>query len=144
MADIDLPASGKDESWTITFDGIVKKLDDQVTRARVRQVNDEIITKPLGQSGALIDQTFSHYEIEFEIAVASKVVDELLDLIDAAKEARVPSVISATCTTRYRDLTSKTHLYYDCKVADYSRSASRGEAISVNLTMKFGRHRVAA
>jgi len=75
--------------------------------------------------------------------VSSKEADELLDILHAAAVARVPGVLALAETTRYRDLTSKSYLYADCKVLGASKSARRGEAMKLSLQWECGTQRVA-
>ena len=143
MADIDLPASGKDTSIRVVIDGVLKLLQDQVTRFTAKPTYDEIVTKPMGVSGSKIDKEFVGWEGSIELAVNTATLDEMMDAINAALIARVPVVINIVDTSHYRNATSKTYTYPDVKL-DYDRSGQRGEAMKVTLGWKTGQNRIAA
>lgn len=144
MADADLPISGKDVKVTITVDGVLKQVHDQVTNFTRKQVHDEIETKHLGKTGAMYDQVFVRWEGTIEFAESRKVLDDIVDALSVAREARVPVVINITELVHYRNMTSKKYTYPDVSIGDVESSAARGEARKFSLPWKCGNHRIAA
>lgn len=141
--DTDLPATGKDVSVTFTFDGATVKTYE-VTEHRVEEMVERVDTKPLGTTKKLIDTVREGWRIRLTIAASRKDTDELIDIIDAAEELRVPSVMAIAITTKYRDLTSKTYVYPDVKRTSYGTGARRGEANQTTLEFETGVTRIAA
>lgn len=143
MADTDLSATGKDTSITVTYNGAIIGVYE-VTRERARAIIDEVETKPVGTTMTHRDEIVVGWELELEIDVSRKDLDELMDIIIAASRARVPGLLSVTLKTKYRDLTSKTYTYLDCKASAYEVGGSRSEARKARLTVKSGQDRIAS
>lgn len=143
MADIDLPSTGKDTQLSITVNGVVIRVADKITGFTADEEKDEIQTKLLGQSGSQRDQEFTGWKGTFNLAENTAEIDEMMDTIRAAQIARVPIDITINDTTYYRDGTSKTYAYPDCKLS-ISKSKKRGEANSSTLNWMTGKDRIAA
>ena len=143
MSDLDLPASGKDTQIRIVVDGVLKLVQDQVTRFTAKATYDEIVTKNLGTSGSKIDKEFVGWEGSIELSVNTAAWDEIMDLINAALILRVPVLINIVDTTYYRNASSKTYTYADVKL-DYDRNVQRGESTKAPVGGKTGRNRIAA
>lgn len=143
MPDTSLPASGKDTSVTLSLDGALKQVQDQVTRFTCKPMYDEIVSKSLGKSGSNIDKEFAGWEGTIEFDVSNGTVDEMFDLINAALQTRIPTLINIVDTTHYRDLSSKTYTYPDVKL-DYDRRTARTEATKITVNWKTGLDRIAA
>lgn len=141
MADIDLPSSGKDTRWTITLDGVPVDAQEIIS-VQVTPNYDEIMTKPLGREGSLIDQEFSHYELQVEVKVSNYAVDSFEDSLEEARAARTAKKINLTGVTTYRDGTTRTYVYADCKLTASRTSVRRGESVTKSLTFKCGSSRV--
>ena len=143
MADTDLAATGKDTTVALSYDGATIAVYE-VTRERATPAFDEVVTKPLGKTTRNIDEVVTGWELTLEVDVTRKDLDELMDLIIAASRARVPGLLAVTVKTKYRDLTSKTYTYLDCKVSAYNAGGARGEARKSSLTVKSGMDRIAS
>lgn len=143
MSDIDLPSTGKDTQVRVIVDGVLKLIQDQVTRFTAKTTYDEIVTKNLGTSGSKVDKEFVGWEGSIELSVNTATWDAVMDIVNAALIARVPVLINIVDTTYYRDGSSKTYTYADIKL-DYDRNVQRGEATKVNVGWKTGRNRIAA
>jgi hypothetical protein len=141
--DQNLPSSGKDTKIVITVDGALKEVVDQVTNFTAKAIYDEIVTKPMGQSGSLVDKEFVGWEGDIELALNTAEVDEMMDLINAALIARIPLLLVITDTSHFRDGTSKTYTYPDVKL-EYDARKKRGEANGITLRWKTGKNRIAA
>lgn len=143
MADTDLAATGKDTTVAFNYDGATIKVLE-VTRERAMPMYDEVMTKPLGGTMTNIDEIVTGWELTIDVDVARKDLDEVVDLIIAASRARVPGILAVTVKTKYRDLTTKTYTYLDCKIASYNAGGGRGEARKSSLTLKTGMDRIAS
>jgi len=142
MADLDLAATGKDTSITITYDGAVVRAYEAVEWT-AEPVYETVRTAPLGTVQTHIDVTPVGWKGTVALETSSKDADELLDVIHAASVARVPGILAFKESTRYRDLQSKSYLYADCKILGASKSARRGEATKLTLQWECGTQRVA-
>ena len=142
MPDLDLPVSGKDTQILISVDGVLVNVVDKVTSFNSRAVYDEIETKGLGTTERYIDKVPTGWEGDIELAVSRRTIDEIIDTIHAAQRARVPVLINIRSTTTYRNLTSKSYTYPDCKL-DFESRERRGEARTVTLGWKTGLDRIA-
>ena len=136
MADTDLPSSGSDAQVRVTVDGALVLLLD-VTSSRIREITDEIQTKPIGTQGSKIDHEFSHYEGELELAEAGSGAQDVQDIVAQARANRVPVLINITASTAYREGTRRRHLYRDCKF-NFEQSVTRGSANTFTLPWKCG------
>ena len=143
MADTDLSIEGKDVKLTITLDGIIKRIADQVTNFSSKPVYDRKEIKTLGTADTQIDDVLVAWEGDIELAVNRKTIDEMMDTIHAAQRARIPVVVNIREQVNYRDGSRKTYIYRDCKV-QISRSFRRGEASSFSLNWKSGTDRQVA
>lgn len=144
MADIDLPASGKDTKILMSYDGVLKRIEDEVVAFTAKPMLTEVSTKPLGKSQTYIDVEPDGWEGTIEVAPSSGQVDEFMDLVEAAIRGRIPGLILINETTYYRDFTSKTYTYQDCKIVAFEKRKRRGEADSIVLTWKSGLGRIAS
>lgn len=136
MADTDLPSSGSDAQVRITVDGALAALVD-VTSTRIREITDEIITKPIGTQGSKIDHEFSHYEGELELAESGPGYQDIQDAVAQARANRVPVLINLVASTAPRDGQRRRHLYRDLKF-NFEERAQRGSAKTVTLSWKCG------
>ena len=137
-----LPASGKDTQITLSIDGALVNVIDQVTSFSARAVYDDVEHKPLGTSEVYIDKEPTGWEGDLELAASRRTVDEFMDQVHAAARARVPTVVSIRETTHYRNGTSKTYVYPNVKIGIESRSR-RSEARSITLSWRTGIDRYA-
>jgi len=142
MSDIDLAATGKDTSLTITYDSAVVKAYEYVDW-NVEPIYETVRTSPLGTVQTLVDAIPVGWKGTVGIECTAKEADELLDVIHAAAVARVPGVLCFSETTKYRDLGKKSYLYADCKIVGAPKAARRGEAMKLTLNWETGTQRVA-
>jgi len=142
MADTDLPISGKDTKLTLVVDGTLVDVVDKITNFSSRATYDTMETKGLGTTETHIDKVLVGWSGDLEIAVARKTIDELMDVIHAAQANRVPVVINIHDTTHYRNGTSKSYVYPDCKV-EFEARKRRGESQTASLSWATGKDRVA-
>jgi len=143
MADTDLPPPGKSTSIQLVVDGVITQIQDNVTSFTEQEDVDEIVTKPLGKSGSQISQEFVGHNGTAEVTESTSAPQDLQDLVNAARVARVPLVINIVRTTYFNDGSSVTHTYPDCKLT-FGRKVSRGEATVTTITWKNGTPRIAS
>lgn len=141
--DSDLAATGKDVSVTFTFDGATVKTYE-VVEHEVEEMIERTETKPLGTTKRLINTEPLGWRVRLTLDESRKDTEELVDIIVAAEELRVPSVMAVAITTRYRDLTSKTYVYPDVKRTSFRRTGRRGDAMRIVLELETGITRIAA
>src|SRR5690606_33963113 len=142
MADHNMPIEGKDTSISISVNGQMVNVIDQVTNFSAEQTHSQREHRPLVTARVYRDLEPEGWSGTIEVAIASPDVDEVIDRIDAAKRAGIPVVINIRDRTRYRNGTSKTYLYPRCELG-YSRSATRGESTTVSLAWETGEARIA-
>lgn len=142
MADTDLAAEGKDTSIVVLYDGAQIRAYEYV-RWEVESLLDVTRTKPLGTTQTQIDSVPTGWRGTLEIETSKKDADELLDTILAASVLRVPGVLSFKETTKYRNLTSKSYLYNDCKLTGAPKTVARGEKTKLRLQWESGQNRLA-
>ena len=141
MADIDNPITGKDVRVQLFVDGALQQVQDNIIRFEETPVYDEIQTKHLGKSGSTIDKVFTHWEGSFEAANSRKEIEQIIDAVTAARIARVPVLVNIVRSNTYRDGTSKSHTYLDCKL-EFSTTTARGESQSSTVSWKTGVDRI--
>lgn len=141
MADTDLSVTGADTSVQLSVDGALIQIQDKVTNFTEDEDVDEIVSKFLGRSGSSISQEFVGNNGTLEIEEASTAAGALQDTINAARVSRVPMVINIVRTVYFRDGTSLTYTYPDCKLK-FGRKAARGEATKISITWKNGTPRI--
>lgn len=142
MADTDLPITGKDVQARIIVGGQLRAVA-HIVRWEEKPVYDEVVTKALGTDGSQIDMPFTHWEGSLEIAENTADLDEVIDVINNARKLRIPVRVDLFRTYFYRDGTTRSYVYPDCKVG-FDNRASRGEAVSKTIPWKCGQHRIAA
>lgn len=143
MADTDKPASGKDVSITVTYDGVVVKTFE-VAGFDAEPQYDVVETKPLGTTQTHIDPVLVGWSGNLEIDEARKDTDELLDLLHASSEFRIPYVLGFVVTTKYRNLETKRYVYPGVKITGASKTVRRGESNKMRLQWRTGQNRIAA
>lgn len=142
MADTDLAASGKDTSIVILYNGAQVRAYEQV-RWECKPNLDVMRSKPLGTTQTQVDSVITGWSGTIEIETSKKDADELLDTILAASVLRVPGVLSIKEATKYRNLTSKSYLYNDCKITEATKTVARGEKTKLRLQWESGQNRLA-
>lgn len=141
MADQDLTITGKDVSVEMLVDAVPMKLADKVVRFTERAVYQRVESRHLGTSDVDIDTEPDGWEGEIEISRKTSALDDFVDAYNLARANRVPVLILITSTKRYRDGTSKTHTYLDCKI-EFSTDAQRGQAVTSRMPWRSGKQRV--
>jgi len=143
MADLDLPATGKDTSVSIQLDGVQIAAYDNVA-FDAEPVFEAVTTEPLGTVERRLDSIPVGWKGTMEVAVSSRDTDEFLDLVLAAGATRVPALITIVERTTYRDLRSKTYVYPDVKIMGAPKSVKRGESTKIRISWETGMQRIAA
>lgn len=142
MADTDLATTGKDISITITYDGVVIRAYEHVGW-EVEPILDVTRTKPLGTSETQVDMECSGWKGTLELEVSQKDADELVDILVSASVLRVPGLLAFTEKTKYRDLSSKSYLYVDCKITGAPKTSRRAEKTKLRIQWETGKNRIA-
>jgi hypothetical protein len=142
MADIDLAATGKDISITITYDGAVIRAYEHVSW-ETEPMLEVTRTKPLGTTETQIDSVIEGWKGTLELETSQKDADELLDIIISTGILRVPGLLAFKETTHYRDLSNKSYLYLDCKIVGAPKSSKRGEKTKLRFSWESGKNRIA-
>lgn len=143
MADTDLTVTGKDVQVALSINGVPIRIVDAVVMTSAEPVLSEITQRHLGTSDVDVDVEHEGWKGELEISNKTADVDTLLDAAIASSRNRVPYVINIRETTRYRDGTSRSYTYPDCKLTAASRSAKRAEASTHRLSWRTGKNRIA-
>lgn len=143
MADLDLPATGKDTSISIQLDGAQIAAYDNVG-FDAEPVFETATTEPLGTTERRIDPICVGWKGTMELAVSSRDSDEFLDLVLAAGATRTPALITIVERTTYRDLRSKTYVYPDVKITGAPKTVKRGETTKLRISWETGMQRIAA
>jgi hypothetical protein len=143
MADIDLAATGKDAQIVFTVNGNPVRVQDAVVKSSAEAVLTTIEQKHLGTSDVDIDIDSEGWRGTLEISARNATVDEFLDVVDAAIRTRTAIVINVVETTKYRDGTSKTYTYPDCKFTAAAKNNSRGEVTTHTISWRTGKARLA-
>lgn len=141
MADTSLAATGKDVTVQVLLNGAVVRVLE-ITSWSEESQQDEVEVKPLGTNERYIDHNPIGYSGSFEVSTSRKDLDETMDLIRAASAARLPADVTLIRTIRYRDGSTKSYGYLNCKIST-STDASRGEAVSTTVTWTSGKERLA-
>lgn len=141
MADQDLTITGKDVSVEMVVDGVAMQLADKVVRftEQARYQSQEV--RHLGTSDVDIDKEPDGWEGELEISRKTGALDDFIDAYNFARANRVPVLIFITSTKRYRDGSTRTHTYIDCKV-EFSTDNQRGQAVTSRMPWRSGRNRI--
>jgi len=140
--DTSLAASGKDTSLVILYDGLQQRAFEQV-RWEVEPIFDVMRSKGLGTTTTSVDAVPTGWRGTAELEVAGVDVDELLDTMIGAAIARIPGVLSFKESTKYRNLTTKSYLYNDCKITGAPKTVARGEKTKVRFQWESGQNRLA-
>lgn len=141
MADQDNTITGKDVSIEMLVDGVPQSLSDKVLRFTERAMYQTIEQRHLGSSTVDIDKEPDGWEGELEISRKTGGLDDMIDAYNLARENRVPILILITCTKRFRDGTTRTHVYQDVKL-DFSTDAQRGQAVTTRVPWRSGLPRI--
>lgn len=143
MADQDLSIEGKDVTVELTFDGLPQAVIRSITSFTETARYDTIEVKHLGTTDVDIDKVPTGWQGEIVCSRETSQLDDFIDAWNLARRTRIPVLINITSTKKYRDGSSKTHTYIDCKVEFGSRS-SRGSAAESTISWVTGRDRIAA
>ena len=141
--DTDLPASGKDCTVILTYDGGVVGVAELV-EVSVEKVVTTIKSAPLGTTNTLIATEFGGWRIKLSLDNSRPDAAEFVDLVTSGEVLRVPALIGLTVKRAYRNTQKKAHLYVDLKLTSHSERSRRGEADRVELTLETGQNRIAA
>lgn len=141
MADQDLPIEGKDVTVELTFLGAPQNVIRSITSFTETARYDTIETKHLGTTDVDIDKIPIGWQGEIVCSRETSQLDDFIDAWNLARRNRVPAIINITSTKRYRDGSSKTHTYLDCKV-EFGSRASRGSASESTISWVTGRDRI--
>ena len=141
MIDVNLPITGKDVRLSLIVDGAPIAVNDQITEFDAKPVYDEVQTKHIGVAWSSIDKIPTHWEGSFKITHNSSAMDDIVDEINAKRVARIPMLINVYVTYHYRNGTSRTYGYIDCKL-EFDSSGSRGDAVSSTVSWKSGNDRI--
>jgi hypothetical protein len=144
MSDQDLGVTGKDAQIVFSEGGTPKRVQDAVVTSSAEPVLTEIAQKHLGTSNVDIDVEHEGWKIEVEVSLKTAEVDEFIDTVLAKNRTRVPTVINVAETTRYRDGSSKSYTYPDCKLVGAPVTRRRGEVTTVRLSFRTGKSRIAS
>lgn len=142
MSDLDLPVTRKDVSVSITVDGVLWRVVDMITSITEEAAYTDTEHKPLGTSKVYHDAQHEGWSGTIEFGVSRSTLDDMVDVIHQAQRNRVPTLINIKVQTKYRNGTSKTYLYPDCKLG-FSRSASGDGAATVSMPWRTGNDRIA-
>lgn len=143
MADTALAPSGSETTISITLDGVPLLINAQIDTISEEQVVSEMEHKPLGTTTVVVGQDFGGWRGRFGVKQSSALIGQALDTIEAASRTGLPSVVTLTRTTRFRDLTSETYLYNNCKLSQTSGNRQRGQLDALEIAWRTGDQRVA-
>lgn len=141
MPDATLPITGSDTKIELLINGAPASVIDSITRWSVRERSTYVETKPLGTDDVDIDKRPQGWEGEFEVARRNGQLDDFVNQLNLAIRNRVPQLILITHTDYYRDGTSRTFVYPDCKFTVGTESA-RESATSTRVTWMTGKDRI--
>lgn len=141
MADENLAITGKDVKIELLLDGIPQQIVDEVVRFSSRARYQTVEVRHLGTCDVDIDKEPDGWEGELEVSRKTSQLDDFIDAYNLARRNRVPVLINIVETKYYRDATSSTHVYPDCKV-EFSTEMSRGQATASRIPWVCGRDRI--
>lgn len=133
----DVPSTGKDTSIQLLVDGVPMRLLSQITNFTADAVYDMIETKLLGSSGRKLDKEFTGWKGSLDISTADGQLDDFIDAYNFNVQNRIPQLVNIISVTRFRDGTSRTHVYPQVEV-DWGVKVRRGEARIVTLGWETG------
>lgn len=142
MADQDLAVTGKDVSVELLVAGVPAGFTDKVVRFTENAEYQENVVRHLGSTGKDIDLIPDGWSGDLEVSRKSGGLDDIIDAINLARRNNVPTLLLITRTIRFRDGTSRTHVYPDCKLK-FSTESSRGQSVTTRVSWMCGTDRVA-
>lgn len=141
MADQDLAITGKDVSVELLVNGLQQSIIDSVVRSTETAEYQEIETRHIGSNKVDIEREPDGWSGELEISRKSGQLDDFIDAYNLARRNRVPILIMLTVTKRYRDGTSRTHVYPDIKV-NFGTDSARGSNVTTRVRWRTGEERI--
>src|SRR5574337_1041494 len=103
MGDANLAITGKDVSLELLVDGAPTKIIDKVVRFSAKAVYDKIEVKHIGSSDRDIDMEPTGWQGTVEISRKNGSLDDMIDAYNAARIARIPTLLMFTENVFYRD-----------------------------------------
>lgn len=140
MGDASLPITGKDVRVALVFNGAVQAVADQITEFTEEAKYDEIDTKIIGEDGMRTDNVFLGWGGQITFAQNGPELESFVDAYNFAIRNRIPVLINITRTNNYRDGTSQTRTYPDCKVG-WGARARRASVREITLPWRTGQDR---
>lgn len=144
MADTNVAPSGSETSITLTVNGVPKVVNGQVDGFTHKEESTVITQMPLGTMNAPKGKDLRGHSGTISAKPTNPTLHQVCDLIDAAARLGVPSDVTISHTTRFRDGTSTRHTYKQVVLHGFSGNTKRGEANGLELQWETGYARVSA
>lgn len=141
MADADLAITGKDVSVELLLNGIPVKIIDQVVRFTEKAEYQTIETRHIGSNNVDIEREPDGWSGEIEISRKTGDLDDMIDQYNLARRNRIPVLILITRTLKFRNGTSRTHVYADVKL-DFGSDSARGSNVTTRVGWRSGVERI--
>lgn len=144
MADTNVAPTGAETSITLTVNGSPKVVNGQVDGFSQKEEATIVKQLPIGTMNAPTTKDLRGHSGTISAKPTNPTLHQVLDLIDAASRAGLPSEVSITRTERFRDGTSVRHTYSRVVLHGGSSNTKRAESNSLEIQWETGYPRVSS